>query len=110
MNTAVCCPSPTRVPVAPGRSAVLALPGAAGRPAAARRASRRPIPLHRPPWQRLWLALHERWTAWRAEARRRSAMRALATLDRRVLRDVGLDEWVPPREPVTWHDLERARW
>lgn len=114
MNTATCCPPSTLVPAATTQSTVFALSGAP----VARRAplpalagvERRGIPLHRPRWQRVWLALRERWAAWRAEARRRSELRALATLDRRVLRDVGLEESLPPLQAVTWHDLERGRW
>ena len=48
--------------------------------------------------------------AWRAEARHRADMRALAQLDRHLLEDVGLAELVQPRPGVGWQDIERARW
>lgn len=74
-------------------------------------ASSRPsIPLHRPGWQRLASALREHWAAWRAASRARAEIHALAALDRRVLRDIGLAELVPPRQEASWLDLERARW
>jgi uncharacterized protein YjiS (DUF1127 family) len=66
--------------------------------------------LHRPAWARAWLAAARRWSTWRADARRRAELRALASLDRHLLRDVGLDELVPPHPAPSWLDLERARW
>lgn len=114
MNTATCWPPSTPVPAA---AAPTARPTPRATPVARRAsllelggAQRGPLLLHRPLWQRAWLALGERWTAWRAAARRRLELRALASLDRRLLRDVGLDESVPSRPAVTWHDLERVRW
>lgn len=68
------------------------------------------ISLHRPWWQRLARALHERWVAWRAAARVQAELRALAAMDRHVLRDVGLAEFVPPRPAASRQDLERTLW
>lgn len=88
------------------RSGVASNATAQARPAAGAPA----ISLHRPWWQRLAWALHERWVAWRAAARVQAELRALAAMDRHVLRDVGLAEFVPPRPAASWQDLERARW
>ncbi|MBI5721198.1 MAG: hypothetical protein HZC37_26305 [Burkholderiales bacterium] len=112
MTTAACC-VPTLVPAISALPATLpmprTLPGveSAGtlRPAGAG-----PIRLHRPAWSRAWLALLESWSGWRAAARRRAELQALARLDRHVLRDVGLDELAPPRLSPSWQEIERARW
>ncbi|MBL8330616.1 MAG: hypothetical protein JNJ71_17395 [Rubrivivax sp.] len=84
------------------------LPGVAT--VALRQPDRRPIRLHRSMGSRAWVAMVEAWTAWRAAARQRAELRALAALDRHVLRDVGLDDRVPRQRLPTWQDIERAHW
>lgn len=128
MNTAVCCP-PSRAPAAASLAigpATLRRPfaptwppaaghGSSGVPSgagvqAAPVAASPSIRLHRLPWQRAWASLNERWHAWRDAVRQRAALRALAAMDRRTLRDVGLDEFVPEAPALNYLDMERARW
>ncbi|MBL8287229.1 MAG: hypothetical protein JNL85_04520 [Rubrivivax sp.] len=71
------------------------------------------IALYRPRWLRALHALRRAWTAWRAAARRRADLRALAELDDWLLRDVGLADQVPPKSGagvMSSLDLERSRW
>lgn len=128
MNTAVCCP-PSPVPAAASlaigpatlrRPFTPAWPSAAGNVSGAVPSGAAPrvssavallsIRLHRPWWQRIVLSFAERWHAWRAAARQRATLRALAVMDRRTLRDVGLHEVVPERPALNYLDVERARW
>jgi len=111
MTTAACC-VPTLVPAIPALPASPPMPrilpgvvASAWRPGA-----KNPIRLHRPMWSRVWTGMVETWAAWRAAAKDRAELRALAALDRHVLRDVGLEDRVPPRHLPSWHDVERARW
>lgn len=110
MTTIACC-APTLVPAIPALPASLPMPWILPQAdAAALRGRATPIRLHRAAWSRAWLAAVEAWSAWRVEARHRAELRALASLDRHLLRDVGLDEQVPPRLSPSWLDVERARW
>ena len=118
MTIAACCaatlvPTLTAIPAIAALPVTLPLPGfrqSVESAATLRHAGSGPIRLHRPVWSRVWLALRESWSAWRAGARQRAELHALAALDRHVLRDVGLDELVPPRLSPSWQEIERARW
>jgi hypothetical protein len=68
------------------------------------------IPLHRPSWARLVLALATAWADWRATAVRRRDERLIAALPRHVLCDVGLAHLAAESPRPPWSDLERARW
>lgn len=110
MTTVACC-APTLVPAIPALPASPPMPRIL--PGVEHTAFRWPagaIRLHRPAWSRAWDAVVARWTSWRADARRRADLRALAKLDRHLLRDVGLDELVPTLHAPSWLDIERARW
>ena len=111
MTTAACC-APTLVPAIPALPASPPMPRILPGVAAGtwRDPGKRPIRLHRPVWSRAWIAMVEAWTHWRAAANHRAELRALAGLDRHLLRDVGLDDRVPPRISPAWQDVERARW
>lgn len=110
MTTVACC-APTLVPSIPALPRSPTMPRILPRAdAAAVLVPPAAIRLHRPAWSRAWSAAVERWTAWREAARHRTELRALAALDRHLLRDVGLDDIVPPRRGVSWQDVERARW
>jgi len=99
---------PVRVPLSPlGRGATVTKAAKATAQAPARPS---PIALHRPLWSRATMAVYEAWAAWRATARRQAEARALARIDRHLLRDVGLAERVPERHESAWQMLERARW
>jgi uncharacterized protein YjiS (DUF1127 family) len=71
-----------------------------------------PISLYRPQWQQRWGMFLEAWSAWRARARHRAEVRALATLDPRLLRDVGLGEFATESsvDAAAWQIVERSRW
>jgi uncharacterized protein YjiS (DUF1127 family) len=97
MTTASCC--------APA-SVVAAGPAA--------RASR--IALHRSEAQRLLATVVETYeagqrvfVAWRAEHRQRATERALAQLDRRLLKDLGLADDARPHAEA-WRELDRMPW
>jgi len=120
MTAAACC-APTLVSVAaananrPTPFPPLPIVGGAAATKAAKSAAQGParpsaIALHRPLWSRATMAVFEAWASWRAAARRQAEMRALARLDRHLLRDVGLEERVPSRPEPAWQMLERARW
>lgn len=68
------------------------------------------LPLHRSAWLRIGLSIVEAWAAGRARARHRAQLRALAALDARLLRDVGLSELGAQAYGPSWLDIERARW
>lgn len=111
MTTAVCC-APTLIPSIPALPASPPMPRILPGPASdvSRHPGRLLIRLHRPAGSRAWTALVEAWTGWRAAMHRRAELRALASLDRHLLRDVGLDDQVPRSITPTWLDVERARW
>lgn len=71
-----------------------------------------PIVLYQPPWSRRWAMLAEAWSAWRARARQRAELRALATLEPRLLKDVGLGEFAAgsTADAAAWRLVELRRW
>ncbi|MBL8326663.1 MAG: DUF1127 domain-containing protein [Rubrivivax sp.] len=71
-----------------------------------------PIVLDRPPWSRRWAMFAEAWSAWRSRARQRAELRALATLDPRLLKDVGLGEFAAgsAADAAAWRLVELGRW
>lgn len=71
-----------------------------------------PIRLYRPGWAQRWDMFVQAWSAWREQARRRAELRALAALDPRLLKDVGLGEFAssPPRSVSSWQTQEGERW
>jgi uncharacterized protein YjiS (DUF1127 family) len=107
MTSAACC-APTLVSAIPALPATPPMPRVA--PGVVRIRDAGPIRLYRPAWSRLRMAIVEAWTKWRASAREGAELRALAALDRHLLRDVGLDDRVPPFASPTWQAIERARW
>ncbi len=111
MTTAACC-APTMVPAIPALPASPPMPRILPGVAASGwcQGARNPIRLRRPVLSRAWIRMVETWTAWRAAANERAGLRALATLDRHLLRDVGLEDRVPPRRLPSWQDVERALW
>jgi len=104
--------TPTLLSSLPG----LVKPAQAAKPRLALAAANAPaqaaqvIALHRPFWSRAARTLLEAWSSWRAAARERANWRALAHLDSRTLKDVGLGEFAAPQSRPSWIDLERGRW
>ncbi len=108
MTTASCC-SPTLLSNTPNaaRSTAAGLRWPRGLPA-------HPVPLQRPAWSRVLHAVMEAWTgavaARRAAAQRNAEWRTIAALDRHVLKDIGLGDFVSEQPALRWQDLERLRW
>lgn len=69
------------------------------------------IRLYRPTWAQRWDMFAQAWSAWREEVRGRDELRALAALDPRILKDVGLGEYAAPPSlnAAAWQIVERTR-
>ena len=73
------------------------------------------VPTQRPLWQRAWDDLSAGLLAVvadvREQARRHARQRTLQGLSEETLRDIGLADCLPPRQPtVNVLDYERGRW